>query len=168
MDLHNIWDRIRLFVLNLPKTLRETSIWFILSYLIPLLNIGIIWAMKGDEFQWSISILSIVIVTNASFYTSLYYLAFSSKKSRRTINTINVVAYVTTVVLFTVSIIEVEKSLTLFPISIYLWGAFVSFVIAFILGLISKYDEVEAESIARAKLSKEKTETKIGNQKVEL
>lgn len=164
----DILNEIWLFVVNLPKTLKETSIWFIISYLIPLLNIGIIWAMKGDGFQWSINILSIVIVTNASFYTSLYYLASSSKKSRKTINVIHVVAYITTVVLFTVSIIEVEKSLTLFPISIYLWGALISFVVAFILGLISKYDEVKAESVARAKASKEITEMKFGNQKVEL
>lgn len=160
--------RIRLFITNLPKTLQETSIWIIVSYLIPLLNIGIIWGIQRDDFLITTNILSIVIVTNACFFTSLYYLGFTNKKDRRTLGVVSIVAYVTTVVFFTVSIIEVEISKSLFTIKLYKLGALASFLVALFLALVNKYDEVQAISRARAAGGKGTTETSIDGKNVKV
>lgn len=168
MKENPFWDRLKIFLLNIPRTIQETAAWLIISYLIPLINIGIIWGIQGSNFQMTTNILSILITTNACFYTSLYYLVFTNKKERKLINVINVVAFVSTAVLFTVSIIEVEISKPLFSTDLYKTGALISFLMAFFLGLISKYDEVEALSRARADASKDKRETEVGHKKIKL
>ncbi|VXB69314.1 MULTISPECIES: hypothetical protein [Chryseobacterium] len=162
------WERIMVFLKNLPETISETFIWLIASYLIPLLNIGIIYGIQKDKFELNIIILGIIIATNACFYTSLYYLAFSNKKSRKLINTINITAFTTTVVLFSISIIEIEIKKPLFTIALYKITTLISFIVAVILALISKYDEVEAISRQRAKEGRETSETQIGDKKVKL
>lgn len=168
------WDRFKLFLRNVPKTVKETFIWLLFSYLIPLVNIGIIWGIQGKDFDFTLNIYSIIIITNACFYTSLYYLAFTSENAnnqqndRRFVKTINIVTYIITVVLFTVSVIETEKTLTIFNLDIYRFGATATFLIALILGLISKYDEVEALGILRANQSKSINETTVGNKKIKL
>lgn len=168
MNWEKILLRSKLFILNLPKTLQETSIWIIASYLIPILNIGIIWGIQGDDFKITTNILSIVIITNACFFTSLYYLAFTNKKERRTLSIISIVAYVTTVVFFTVSIIEVEISKSLFTLKLYKLGALISFLVALFLALVNKYDEVQAISKARAAGSKGTTETSVDGKNVKV
>lgn len=168
------WDRFKLFVDNIPKTVKETFIWLLFSYLIPLVNIGIIWGIKGNSFEYTLNIYSIIIVTNACFYTSLYYLAFTSETEKNKLNkrrfakTVNIVTFVVTVVLFTVSVIETEKAIKIFSLDIYKFGATSTFIIALLLGLISKYDEVEALGILRANESKSLQETKVGNKKIKL
>lgn len=168
MNWIEIWDRIKVFLKNLPETISETIIWLIASYLIPLLNIGIIYGIQKDKFVINIGILGIVIATNACFYTSLYYLAFSNKKNRKLINTINITAFTTTVVLFSISIIELEIHQPLFTIELYKITTLISFSLAVILALISKYDEVQALSIDRAKKGRGTNETQIGGKKVKI
>ena len=125
----------------------------------------------------SIDIYSIIIITNACFFTSLYHLAFDSEKAnnhsksekdRKLVKTINLVTYVATVVLFTVTIIQTEKSFEIFNIQVFKMGAFLTFVIALFLGLISKYDEIEAMGLERAKTGKAQSETRISNKKIKL
>ena len=161
-------ERIKVFFLNIPLTIKETFSWLIISYLIPIINIGIIWGIKQDDFRMSIDILSIILVTNACFFTSLFYLAYSNKKERKFLNTITIAAYVITVTFFVVSIIELSALEKLFPLELYKTGAFLTLVTAIILGLISKYDEVEALSKLRAEKSKTKKSTSVGNKDVEL
>lgn len=168
MNWTEIWDRIMVFLNNLPETISETIIWLIASYLIPLLNIGIIYGIQKDKFEINIAILGIVIATNACFYTSLYYLAFSNKKNRKLINTINITAFTTTVVLFSISIIELEIHQPLFTIELYKITTLISFSLAVVLALISKYDEVQALSIDRAKKGRGTTETLMGGKKVKI
>jgi len=168
MDWNEIWERIKVFLKNLPETFSETIIWLIASYLIPLLNIGIICGIQKEKFEFNISIIGIIIATNACFYTSLYYLAFSNKKNRKLINTINITAFTTTVVLFAISIIEMEIKKPLFTLSLYKLTTFVSFIVAIILALISKYDEVEARSRERAKEGRQTSETLIGDKNIKI
>lgn len=168
------WDRFILFLRNVPKTVKETFIWLLFSYLIPLVNIGIIWGIQGSNFELTVNIYSIIIITNACFYTSLYYLAFTNESDnkpqndRRLTKTINIVTYVVTVVLFTVSIIETEKSLAIFNLDIYKFGATSTFFVALFLGLVSKYDEVEALGVFRANQGKAVSETTVGKKKIKL
>jgi len=72
------------------------------------------------------------------------------------------------VVLFTVSIIEVEILQSLFSLELYKVGALLTFLIAILLGLISKYDEVEAISRVRAEKSKRTTSTNLDGKKVKI
>ncbi len=168
MDWKKTFERIKLFIVNIPQTVKETFIWLSISYLIPIINIGIIWGIQRDNFEMSIEIVSIILVTNACFFTSLFYLVFSNKKERKLLNTINIVTYVITVVLFTVSIIEVEILQSLFSLELYKVGALLTFLIAILLGLISKYDEVEAISRVRAEKSKRTTSTNLDGKKVKI
>lgn len=168
MNWTEIWERVKVFLKNLPETFSETFIWLIASYLIPLLNIGIIYGIQNEKFEFNISILGIIIATNACFYTSLYYLAFSNKKNRKLINTINITAFTTTVVLFSISIIEMEIKKPLFTIALYKLTTLISFAVAVTLALISKYDEVEALSKERAKEGRQTNETQIGGKNVKV
>lgn len=168
MNWTETWERIKVFLKNLPETICETIIWLIASYLIPLLNIGIIYGVQKEKFEINIAILGLIIATNACFYTSLYYLAFSNKKNRKLINTINITAFTTTVVLFAISIIELEIKKPLFTIQLYKTATLISFFFAVVLALISKYDEVEALSIERAKKSRDTNETVIAGKKIKI
>jgi hypothetical protein len=168
------WDRFLLFIRNVPKTVKETLLWLLFSYLIPIVNIGIIWCIHRGKFEFTLNIYSIIIITNACFYTSLYYLAFTNENEnkpqndRRLTKTINIVTYVVTVVLFTVSIIETEKALSIFNLDIYKFGAISTFFVALFLGLVSKYDEVEALGILRANQGKAVSATTVGKKKIKL
>lgn len=168
MNWIETWERIKVFLKNLPETISETFIWLVASYLIPLLNVGIIYGIQKEKFEFNVPILGIVIATNACFYTSLYYLAFSNKRNRKLINTINITAFTTTVVLFAISIIEIEIKKPLFTISLYKITTSISFGVAVILALISKYDEVEALSRERAKEGRQTNETQIGGKKIKV
>lgn len=168
MKWRQIFERIRVFIKHLPETLSETFIWLLVSFLIPILNIGIIWGIQKENFEFNIAILGIIIATNACFYTSLYYFAFTKKKNRKLINTINLTAFTTTVVLFAISIIELEIKKPLFSIPLYKTTTLISFIVAVILALISKYDEVEALSKERAKEGRATNETKVAGKNIKL
>lgn len=168
IDWKKLGERIKVFLLNIPGTIKETFTWLLISYLIPIINIGIIWGIKQSEFTFNINVLSIVLVTNACFLTSLFYLAYSNKGDRKVLNTISIAFYALTLTLFVVSTIEIIKQLDIFPIKIYQIGTIITLIVSVILGLISKYDEQVAFSKIVAKNSKDKTNTNIGNKNVKI
>lgn len=169
MDLNNFKNTVLSFILHIPATLRETSIWFLISYIIPIVNIGILWAMKRNNFEFNLPILSIIIVTNACFLTALIYQQTNqTEKKRKIINTISIITLIITVVLFAISTIDLEKKDKIFAVDIYQFGSISTLLISIILGLVSKYDEVEAESKDRARKAKETTVTTIGDKQVKL
>jgi len=161
-------ERIKIFLLNVPGTLRETFTWLLISYLIPLINIGIIWGIQQDEFKYDTNVLSIVLVTNACFLTSLFYLAFSNKSDRKILNTISIAFYAITLTLFAISTIELVKELDIFPLKVYQFGTVITLGVSIILGLISKYDEQIAFSKVRAKNSRNKSDTNIGDKNIKI
>ena len=165
MDWNKIGESILIFIKNIPNTLKKTSIWLLISYLIPIINVAIIWGMKGKNFKLDLNIISIIIVTNACFVTSLVYL---SDKKREISKILNISTLVITVVLFALSIVEIEQKKQIFPLNIYKIGAFLTLGLSILFGLISKYDEVEAESRVRAEKAKGTTETKIGGKSIKL
>lgn len=161
-------ERIKIFLINIPGTLQETFTWLLISYLIPLINIGIIWGIQQDDFKYDINVLSIVLVTNACFLTSLFYLAFSNKSDRKILNTISIAFYAITLTLFSISTIELVKEFDIFPLKVYQFGTVITLCISIILGLISKYDEQIAFSKVRAKNSRDKSNTNIGEKNVKI
>lgn len=168
MEDYNIWERIWIFIKSIPSTLKETFIWFGLTYFIPIVNIGIIWAMRREEFGLDLSILNIIIVTNACFLTSIFNFLHSSDKKRKLINMISIITYAISIVLFSISIIQIAMKSSIFEIDIYMSGTWITFIISLFLGLICKYDEVGAISINRAQKSKETKATEIEGHKVKL
>lgn len=168
MDWNSIYERIKIFVLNLPSTLKETFIWLLVSYLIPIINIGIIWGIQQQAFEIDLGILSIILVTNACFLTALIYQVYANDKKRKLINLLGISTFVITVVLFTVSIIQIEKEESIFTLKVYEQGSYLTLIMSILLGLISKYDEVEAASRDRASKGKGKKETNFGGKKVKL
>ena len=165
MDWNKIGSSILLFIKNIPATLKKTTIWLLISYLIPIINVAIIWGMKSEQFKLDLSIISIIIVTNACFVTSLVYL---SDKKREITKILNITTLVITVVLFALSIVEIEQDKQIFPLNIYKTGAFLTLGLSILFGLISKYDEVEAESTDRAEKGKGTKETELGGKSIKL
>lgn len=165
MDWNKIGKSILIFIKNIPSTLKKTSIWLLISYLIPIINVGIIWGMRGEKFKLDLNIISIIIVTNACFVTSLVYL---SNKKREISKIINITTLVIAVVLFALSIVEIEQQKQIFSLSIYKFGAFLTLGLSILFGLISKYDEVEAESKSRAERGRNTENTKLGGKTIKL
>ena len=165
MDWKKIGNTILIFIMNIPATLKKTSIWLIISYLIPIVNVAIIWGMKRDDFFLDLNIVSIILVTNACFITSLVYLI---GKQGEVTKVLNISTLVITVVLFALSIVELEQKTPIFSLDLYQFGALLTLGLSILFGLISKYDEVEAESKARATKGKNIDNTSIAGKNVKL
>ena len=168
IDWNKLFERVKVFLVNIPGTIKETFTWLAISYLIPIINIGIIWGIKQHDFNYSVDILSIVLVTNASFLTSLFLLAYANKNNRKLLKTISIIFYVLTLTLFVVSTIEIVISEKLFTLKLYKIGTLFTLFASLILGLISKYDEQVALSKARANKGKGKTSTNLGDKNIKL
>jgi len=164
MEWNKIKESARTFVSFLPDTIKRTSIWIIISYLIPVINIGIIWAIRGG-FDWDLSTLSVLLVTNACFITSLVFLI---DKKRELTSVLNTISLVVAIVLFAFSIAQIEKDMSIFPIYIYKLGAFATLFTSLFVGLVSKYDEVEAKGLLRAEKGRAKKNTTVDNKTIEL
>jgi len=167
MNKDEVINNIKGFIFNIPATIKETSIWFISSYLISIINILIIWGMR-QNFELDLNIINIILVTNAGFLTSIFLLLYLSEKKRKTIFVLAIIIYVITITLFSISIVQIENKTNIFTYDIYKISTIVLFGFSILLGLISKYDEVEALSKLRAKDAKNIENTTIGNKKVKL
>jgi len=160
-------EKLQGFIFNIPATLRETLIWFISSYLISIINIAIIWGMRKN-FGLDLNIINIILVTNAGFLTSVFLLLYLSEKKRKTIFTLAIIIYVITITLFSISIVQIESKTNIFTYGVYKISALVLFGLSILLGLISKYDEVEAISKLRANKAKTIKSTTIGDTEIKL
>ncbi|MBD3903242.1 hypothetical protein NAL32_03000 [Chryseobacterium sp. Ch-15] len=167
------WDNIWIFLKNIPNILKEAFVWLLISYLIPLINIGIIWGMTYPLYNYSLDICSIVLATNACFYTSLIYLIGDKKKDeqnndRNLINIVNISFFAITIGLFSVSIIELQKKETILHHSFYTIGSLISFAICVLAAIVSKYDEDSAKGKERAKESKNVTTTNVDGKNIDI
>ena len=100
MDWNNIFERIKIFVIHLPSTFKETFIWLSISYLIPIINIGILWGIQRNNFKINLGILSIILVTNACFLTALIYQVYTNDKKRKLINISFALVYIIFAIFF--------------------------------------------------------------------
>lgn len=165
MDWKKIWESLKTFICNVPATFKKTAIWMIISYIIPIINILIIYGMQRENFSFDLNILNILLVTNACFITSLVYLI---NNKREITKVLNIVTLIIVVVLFSLSIVQIQNNTKIFNLDIYRFGAFATFFISILFGLISKYDEVEAESKSRANKGKNTKSTTIGGKSIKL
>lgn len=162
------WDEVLLFLQNIPMTFRESIKWFLMTYMMPAVQIFIIWGIKQGDFDLSLEIQNIFLVTNASLYSAIMMVVTGTKKDRGLFQIATIAAYVVTVVLFAISMVEINMNIKIFKGSLYKLGTIVTFVIALLLGLISKYDEVKAKRIKLANEGKKVKDAKVNEEDFEL
>jgi hypothetical protein len=150
-------EELLIFLKFIPSTIKKTSIWLIISYLIPIINIFIIWGIR-KVLTFDINILNIILVTNACFITSLVFLI---DKKREITNVLNVITLVFSIVLFAFSIAQMELKTQIFSEALYKGGALFTFILAILIGLVSKYDQVEAYSLEMAEKGKNKKKQQL-------
>lgn len=161
-------ERIFLFFRNIGKVLKKSLIWLVISYIIPLLNILILWAMRKANFSVDISVTSIIIATNSCIITSLLHLFYLNEKKREFTFVGSIICILTSVALYVLSLVQVELNNTFIDLSIYEWGAYLTLAFSIILLLISKYDEVLAVSEFKAKQSRKSNSTNVDGQNVSI
>lgn len=157
-------ETVSVFIEHFPVTLKKTSIWLIISYIVPLINIAIICGIR-QSFDFDLQIVSILLVTNSCFITSLVFLI---NKKREFTGIANVVLLIMSIVLFAFSVAQMELGTVIFSNYLYKFGALILLILSIFIGFVSKYDEVEAASASRAKKGKNTTETQVGDKKVTL
>lgn len=161
-------EKIKIFFLNFVKTLKKSAIWLTISYIIPLLNIFILWSIRQDNFTIDINIVTIIIATNSCIITSLLHLFYQNDKKREMAYVISILTIVVSVALYVLCLLQVELKSDFIKIDVYRIGSFATLAISILLLLISKYDEVEAYSTYRADKGKETTTTEIDGKQIKL
>ena len=165
MGRDELFEKIEVFIVNIPSTIKKTLLWLIISYSIPMINVSIIWGMR-KTIDLDLSIINIILVTNACFITSLLFLI--DKTKRESTFVLNVITLLICSVLFSLGAVQMEFKREIFSIEIYAYGASMTLFLSIFIGLISKYDEVEALSKARAKKGKSTKKTTINDVEVDL
>lgn len=166
--LSNMWNNILLFLENIPKTIKESIKWFGMSYLMPGVQIFIIWGIRQADFDWSIDIMNIVLVTNASLFSAILVIVHGTSKDKGLFLIATLFSYVIAFALFAISMVEIAKGVEIFSLSIYKIGTIITLVAALLLGLISKYDEVKAQRLSLANSGKKVSVTKINDKEIAL
>lgn len=164
MNLEESINSIKAFGFNIFLTVKDTAKWIIISYIIPIINIGLIWGMRRS-FELDLSVLIIVLVTNACFITSVVFLI---EKKRDVIQVLNIAVLLCISAIFTVAVVQMEIRKELFPLEVYVGAAFLTFMVSVIFGLISKYDEVGARTRKIAEDGKKTKETQMDGKVVKL
>ena len=159
-------DRFILFFKNIGKVLKKSMIWLIISYIVPLLNILILWAMRKSKFEIDISIITIIIATNSCIITSLLHLFYLNEKKREFTFVGSIICILISVALYVLSLVQVELKNPFIDITVYEWGAYLTLAFSILLILISKYDEVQAISEFKASESKKNNSTTVDGQNV--
>ncbi|OAD40672.1 hypothetical protein LPB303_16845 [Polaribacter atrinae] len=161
-------ERVLLFIKNIGRVLKKSLIWLIISYIIPLLNILILWAMRKNDFTVDISVVSIIIATNSCIITSLLHLFYLNEKKREFTFVGSIICILISVALYVLSLVQVELQNQFIDISIYEWGAYLTLAFSILLILISKYDEVQAISEFKAKESRNTSKTTVNGKNVKV
>jgi hypothetical protein len=159
-------DRIILFLKNIGKVLKKSLIWLIISYIIPLLNILILWAMRRSNFSIDITIITIIIATNSCIITSLLHLFYLKEKKREFTYAVSIICIIISVALYVLSLVQVELENSFIDQNVYEWGAFLTCAFSILLLLISKYDEIQVVSESKANESKKNNSTNVDGQNV--
>lgn len=154
--------------MNIPATFRESLVWFLMTYSFPIFQVLIIWGIRQNNFELSLDILNIILVTNASLYTAILLVINSENKEKKVLRLLTIFCYVVTIVFFAVSMVEITKNVAIFPLSLYTNGTFFTLIFALLFGLISKYDEVKAQRLLTVKEGKEKTTTVVNGNTIQL
>lgn len=154
--------------MNIPATFRESFVWFLMTYSFPIFQVLIIWGIRQNNFELSLDILNIILVTNASLYTAILLVINSENKEKKVLRLLTIFCYVVTIVFFAVSMVEITKNVAIFPLSLYTNGTIFTLIFALLFGLISKYDEVKAQRLLTVKEGKDKTTTVVNGNTIQL
>lgn len=89
---------VGLFLMNVPATFRESFVWFLMTYSFPIFQVLIIWGIRQNNFELSLDILNIILVTNASLYTAILLVINSENKEKKVLRLLTIFCYVVTIV----------------------------------------------------------------------
>lgn len=168
MNESNKWESIKIFFINFGSTLKKSAIWLIISYIIPILNILILFGIHRSNFKLDLSVISIIIATNSCIITSLLHLIYLTEKKRELTYVLSIVTIILSVALFVLCLIQLEMKTDIMRIDVYKFGAYLTLSVSIFLLLISKYDEVQATSSYRAEKGKKIQSTDIDGQQIKL
>lgn len=164
--LTKIWSPIWTFVKNVPRTLGESFFWLLFTFFLPAVQVFLKYVLTG-KIELNNDLVCIILVAIVSLYVSINLLNFSNERKRKLVLALSIIGYGISLILFSIVKAEIIKETTLIDsgnetvkITVY-----VLFSLSVILALISKYDEVSANSRRLAEKGKEKTETQVGGKK---
>lgn len=153
------------FIKNVPETLGESILWLIFTFFLPAAQVFLKYILTGS-FELSKDTMCIFLVAIVSLYVSINMLNLSNRKKRKVVLAFSIIGYGVSSFLFSILKAETIKETTLIYSDKTVTISVVSlFFLSVLLALISKYDEVSANSRRIAEQGKDKKEAQIGKEK---
>lgn len=167
-SLDKILIPIWTFLQNVPETLGESFLWLIFTFFLPAAQVFLKYILTGS-FELSKDTMCILLVAIVSLYVSINMLNLSNNKKRKLVLAFSIIGYGVSSFLFSILKTEAIKDTTLiYSDRIVRISVIVLFSLSVILALISKYDEVSANSRRLAEQGKGKKETQVGGKKYDI
>lgn len=161
-------ERVESFVFIVGKAISDLIVWLFASFLLPLIQLGILSFLKDKDFQMNCAVYNILFVTIASFLTNVFFFTEFWKKKSNWLRIALIISYVLALTLFIISLLEIVLDIEIFELTTYRMGMLISLILAITVGFSSKYDENKATALNLAREGKEKTKTIIDGNDIEL
>lgn len=150
------------------NAMSDLVVWLFASFLLPLIQFGILCCLKEHPFIENAAIYNILFVTIASFLTNVFFFTAFWKKKSNWLRMALIVSYVLSLTLFIISLLEVTLTIIIFDMAVYKTGMYIALVLAIIVGFSSKFDENKSNALLLAQKGKEKKEVTIDGDEIEL
>lgn len=161
-------EKVKSFFYIVGKAISDLIVWLFASFLLPLIQLGILSFLKEKDFQVNSAVYNILFVTIASFLTNVFFFTEFWKKKSNWLRMALIISYVLALTLFIISLLEIVLNIEIFELSTYNIGMLISLILAIVVGFSSKYDENKATALNLAREAKEKNEITIDGDDIEL
>lgn len=161
-------ENVRSFFFIVGKAISDLIVWLFASFLLPLIQLGILSFLKDKGFQMNCAVYNILFVTIASFLTNVFFFTEFWRKKSNWLRMALIISYVLALTLFLISLLEIVLCFEIFELKTYNIGMLISLVLAIVVGFSSKYDENKVVALNLAREGKEKNETTIDGDDIEL
>ena len=161
-------EKVKSFFFIVWRSVSDLIVWLFASFLLPLIQLGILSFLKEKDFQMNSAVYNILFVTIASFLTNVFFFTEFWKKKSNWLRIALIISYVLALTLFIISLLEIVLSIEIFELSTYKIGVLISLALAIVVGFSSKYDENKASALNLAREAKEKNEITIDGDDIEL
>lgn len=161
-------ERVKSFIYVVKNAISDLVVWLFASFLLPLIQLGILCCLKDRSFTVNAAMFNILFVTIASFLTNVFFFTAFWKKKSNWLRMALIISYVLALTLFIISLLDVTLNIPIFEIKVYEVGMYIALVLAIIVGFSSKFDENKARALVLAQEAKEKKEVTIDGDDIEL
>lgn len=161
-------DSVKSFFFIVGRALSDLVVWLFASFLLPLIQLGILLFRKDHDFEINAAVFNILFVTIASFLTNVFFFTGFWEKRNNWLRMALIVSYVLALTLFIISLIEIIQGITIFELDVYRYGMLISLALAIIVGFTSKYDENKVKALDIARRGKDVKGTTVEGKEVEL